>query len=219
MGRSNGYRPTKANEVEVMRLRARLGKVRASEWQKASCIMQQITTILGKQGGPGNGMISPRACTVCGFFGHTKQWCKVRLEMEADSALAVDEDRVWRARNGVSSTGHGKTDEVWCAWYAWAWRRYEAARAAGGGDIQRLTERRGLRGLEAAAEPSRGRRRHPPESRATPRLNGSAECPRGHRLAAPGRLHRRGERGRVGERGGRGGRERAGRGRGGRSGC
>jgi hypothetical protein len=61
MGRSNGYRPTKANEVEVMRLRARLGKVRASEWQKASCIMQQITTILGKQGGPGNGMISPRA--------------------------------------------------------------------------------------------------------------------------------------------------------------
>lgn len=133
MGRSNGYRPTKANEVEVMRLRARLGKVRASEWQKASCIMQQITTILGKQGGPGNGMISPRACTVCGFFGHTKQWCKVRLEMEADSALAVDEDRVWRAQNGVSSTGHGKTDEVWCAWYAWAWRRYEAARAAGGG--------------------------------------------------------------------------------------
>ena len=55
MGRSNGYRPTKANEVEVMRLRARLGKVRASEWQKASCIMQQITTILGKQGGRATG--------------------------------------------------------------------------------------------------------------------------------------------------------------------
>ena len=34
---------------------------------------------------------------MCGFFGHTKQWCKVGLEMEADSALAVDEDRVWRA--------------------------------------------------------------------------------------------------------------------------
>ena len=27
----------------------------------------------------------------------------------------------------------GKTDETWSTWYAWAWRRYDAARAAGGG--------------------------------------------------------------------------------------
>eukprot|EP00964_Phaeocystis_antarctica_P044175 scaffold25386_cov18-Phaeocystis_antarctica.AAC.1 len=27
----------------------------------------------------------------------------------------------------------GATDKVWCAWYAWSWRRCTAARAAGGG--------------------------------------------------------------------------------------
>ena len=57
MGRSNGYRPTKATEKQVMYLRAKLGKVRASEWQKASCIMQEITGLLGHRGGPGNSMI------------------------------------------------------------------------------------------------------------------------------------------------------------------
>ena len=133
MGRSNGYRPNKANEEEVLRLRARLGKVRASEWQRAGCIMQQITSLIGKQGGPGNGMISPRACTGCGYYGHTKQWCKVKRARDADSELAIDEDRVWRVRNGVVPTATGKVDQAWCAWYAWSWRRYNAARAAGGG--------------------------------------------------------------------------------------
>ena len=34
-------------------------------------------------------MISPRACTVCGFFGHTKQWCKVKqVVTHADVAAA-----------------------------------------------------------------------------------------------------------------------------------
>ena len=98
MGRSNGYRPNKANEAEVLRLRARLGKVRASEWQRAGCIMQQITSLIGKQGGPGNGMISPRACTGCGYYGHTKQWCKVKRARDADSELAIDEDRVYSGR-------------------------------------------------------------------------------------------------------------------------
>ena len=131
MGRSNGYRPTKANEKVIMRLRAKLGKVRASEWQKASCIMQEITGILGHRGGPGNSMIQPRACTACGFYGHTKQWCKARL---ANEMSAGDEDRLYRQRMGIAAgRQNGKTDETWSKWYAWAWRRYDAARAAGGG--------------------------------------------------------------------------------------
>ena len=131
MGRSNGYRPTKATEKQVMYLRAKLGKVRASEWQKASCIMQEITGLLGHRGGPGNSMIQPRACTACGFYGHTKQWCKVRL---ANEMSAADEDKLYRQRMGIAVCRQaGKTDETWSTWYAWAWRRYDAARAAGGG--------------------------------------------------------------------------------------
>ena len=99
MGRSNGYRPTKATEKQVMYLRAKLGKVRASEWQKASCIMQEITGLLGHRGGPGNSMIQPRACTACGFYGHTKQWCKVRL---ANEMSAADEDKLYRQRMGIA---------------------------------------------------------------------------------------------------------------------
>ena len=158
MGRSNGYRPTKATEKQVMHLRAKLGKVRASEWQRASCIMQEITGILGHRGGPGNSMIQPRACTACGFYGHTKQWCKVRLENEMSAA---DEDRNYRQRMGIAaSRQNGNTDETWSKWYAWAWRRYEAARAAGGGCETACRE---CKGCDAWADAVRVFERDDPE--------------------------------------------------------
>ena len=134
MARSNGYRPRKAQREEVERLRKRLGKLRHSEWQRASCIMQEITALLGHQGGPGHGMIEPRSCAACGYYGHTKQWCKKRLAREERerNRSATDEDAEWRFRNGVF-VGKGKTDLAFEKWYAWSWRRYEAVRATSAG--------------------------------------------------------------------------------------
>ena len=82
MGRSNGYRPTVAVRKEVLALRAQLAELTDEQWVKASYIMRNITTILGHSGGPMNGNIQPRVCRYCKHYGHTKQWCKVRLDRE-----------------------------------------------------------------------------------------------------------------------------------------
>lgn len=94
MGRSNGYRPKAAVREEVLALRARLSLLDSSQWQKASMIMDQITTLLGHTGGPMGAKIEPRACRCCHYYGHTRQHCPriKRMEEEAaDRLLREDE--------------------------------------------------------------------------------------------------------------------------------
>ena len=99
MGRSNGYRPKKAVKEEVMRLRAKLGELNTQEWAQAQVLMNHITALMNVKGGPEGAMIIPRACRYCGYYGHTKQFCKKRIEkqrrcydLECDKLLAEDVD-------------------------------------------------------------------------------------------------------------------------------
>ncbi len=132
MARSNGYRPTKANREEVMALRARLGELRGDKWRTADAIMQEITQLLGHKVGPGKGRIKPRACGVCDYFGHTKQWCPRRLEMERRRAER-EADKELRAHEAWRKTVSGRpVNEKWVEWLRWADRRWEAGGAAGG---------------------------------------------------------------------------------------
>ena len=98
MGRSHGYRPTKAVRDEVMALRAELATVKSDKWVRASCIMQNITALLGKFGGPSGGQIEPRSCKYCRYFGHTKQHCQLRKRnYEAATARLLEQDRAHTA--------------------------------------------------------------------------------------------------------------------------
>ena len=76
MGRSSGYRARAENREEVEELRAKLATLQSYEWQKASIVMDQITTLLGYTGGPSHCSIQPRACRYCQYYGHTRQHCK-----------------------------------------------------------------------------------------------------------------------------------------------
>jgi hypothetical protein len=82
MGRSNGYRPKAAVRKEVLYWRDKLNALTDDQWMKASCYMDNITTLLGHTGGPMGGRIEPRACKYCHHFGHTRQWCKARIADE-----------------------------------------------------------------------------------------------------------------------------------------
>jgi|AACY02.3.fsa_nt_gi hypothetical protein len=95
MPRSNGYRPKAAVKEEVMEWREKLSETK--DWRKAQSIMNILTCLMGHNGGPSRGMICPRACSYCGYYGHTKQWCKRRLaavqrryDRECDALLAED---------------------------------------------------------------------------------------------------------------------------------
>ena len=103
MGRSKGYRPKAAVKEEVLHLRQLLSECRDDQWQRASRIMDCITTLLGHSGGPMNGKIEPRACRYCKYFGHTRQHCKKRKADEEeferiaiDKMLKEDEELVTR---------------------------------------------------------------------------------------------------------------------------
>ena len=103
MPRSNGYRPKAAVRKEVLELRARLAELDKSDWVKAGCIMENITTLLGHRGGPMGGRIEPRACKYCHRYGHTKQWCKERvrrqkLEEERYAEIVMREDAAYFAQ-------------------------------------------------------------------------------------------------------------------------
>ena len=45
-----------------MALRAQLSAKPTDEWQKAKCLMDELTRVLGQRGGPMGGSIAPRAC-------------------------------------------------------------------------------------------------------------------------------------------------------------
>lgn len=127
---ANGYRPTKACEIEVKRLRARLELCRKQDWQRASCIMSQIVELVGSKSAGG---VEPRLCKYCGFHGHTVQWCKAyKAELaereRRDAELQVSDYERWRQTQPWYSV-HVTPEAT--AQYEFAWRRYEAACAAG----------------------------------------------------------------------------------------
>lgn len=74
MGRSSGARPPKAVREEVAQLKARLGECDSSEWQKAQAIFDDIVELC-RVVGPSRGKMAPRACKLCGRYGHTRQFC------------------------------------------------------------------------------------------------------------------------------------------------
>ena len=99
MGRSNGYRPKAAVKEEVLALRERLAQCTGSQWVKAGMLMDQITGLLGHNGGPMGAKINPRACKVCDMFGHTRQWCPVlKRRDEAAADRMLEEDRKYAAQ-------------------------------------------------------------------------------------------------------------------------
>lgn len=130
MGRSNGYRPKAAVRDEVLALRAQLAMLTDDQWAKASCIMDNITGLLGHSGGPMGGKIEPRACKYCHYFGHTKQWCQVRIADEASrEELAykrlLAEDRA----NGIGPGGYKRPQTEWARWNQLADEAYDELRA------------------------------------------------------------------------------------------
>tara|TARA_B100001250_G_C19815924_1_gene798378 strand:+ start:487 stop:951 length:465 start_codon:yes stop_codon:yes gene_type:complete len=79
MARSSGARPRKAQREEVARLKAELGTVRRGEWARAQLIFGKICVLCGVIG-PSGQMMTPRSCRVCGYYGHTAQYCPVDLQ-------------------------------------------------------------------------------------------------------------------------------------------
>ena len=129
MGRSNGYRPTKAQKKVVDELRLRLGQTRKDDWQKARCLMQEIAIHLGVRGGPMGGQVNPRACKYCHYYGHTKQWCPKRVAMEKEREEKELDELLQEARAEMQAYLLGsngkviKSDPVWDKWLSWAERR------------------------------------------------------------------------------------------------
>ncbi len=133
MGRSNGYRPTKANRAEVKYLRELLGKTKGDQWQRAGSIMREITRLLGHRCGPSRGSIQPRVCRLCGYYGHTSQWCPTRGEREArETTVALKAEAKWCAEHSVDR----HVDPVRVVWLAWTRDRHKAACDAGWGCSQ-----------------------------------------------------------------------------------
>lgn len=92
MARSSGYRANKESAARVAELRAKLGECNYSQWQRASCIMQEIAALTSTHNtgsGPSNARVEPRACKYCGYYGHTKQHCQKRERDEEASEEAA----------------------------------------------------------------------------------------------------------------------------------
>ena len=115
MGRSNGYRPKVAVRKEVLELRARLGELRDDQWQRASCIMQNITSLLGHDYGPMGGKIEPRACRFCHYYGHTRQWCPKRIAAEAKREER-EYEKILKEDAALGITEYVSPDNEWTRW-------------------------------------------------------------------------------------------------------
>ena len=91
-----GYRVKAAHAGEMRELRAQLAKISGAEWQRAMCVMQHIAWLSGNPSGPSRGLVLPRCCVECGFFGHTKQYCpkrRERLELQLDMEIEAERKR------------------------------------------------------------------------------------------------------------------------------
>ena len=131
MCKSQGYRPTNATRGEVEALRVELSSLRAHEWQRARLIMREIIEILGYKGGPMGGLISPRACSYCNYFGHTKQWCERK---KADDERETE--RIVRQHQREMSMKIGACKDLqWEKRRQELMARYEAACDAGHGCV------------------------------------------------------------------------------------
>lgn len=129
MGRCSGYRARNENREEVDALRRKLSGLRQKDWGKASIIMAEIARVLGHDKGPMGGAIVPRACRYCGYFGHTRQWCSVRMRREATEL----DEWVQREKEALGGEVTGRVNPEWLAWMDWVDRRSKAARCAGWG--------------------------------------------------------------------------------------
>lgn len=116
-----------------MALRARLNATPGRDWRKAGFIMQEIVWILGHRVGPSRGRINPRACSHCDYFGHTRQWCKVRVVDEARRKVEREQKEAREHDAWVGSLSGVRASPEWVAELEWLNRRYKAACAAGGG--------------------------------------------------------------------------------------
>ena len=59
--------------------------------------------------------IEPRACRYCKFYGHTRQWCKVRIEKEK----AMDEreaEELLAQDHALGITADRPADTEWARW-------------------------------------------------------------------------------------------------------
>ena len=93
MAKSSGARPKKAVRAQVMALRAKLALVPSDKWQRAQAIFDEICALC-EVNGPSNGRMVPRSCKVCGFYGHTKQFCPVWIrKKERMTAREIEMDK------------------------------------------------------------------------------------------------------------------------------
>lgn len=96
MARSSGYRATKENKEEIAVLRLELSRMQVDEWVRAGLIMQEIARLSGKIIGPSGGMVRPRVCKHCKFYGHTKNYCKLRkFEEQAALDWEISQHKAW----------------------------------------------------------------------------------------------------------------------------
>ena len=96
MGKSSGARPRKAVAEEVGELREQLGTLKSGDWQLAYRIYGEIAELCGHIGPMGGGA-HPRACKYCGYFGHTREFCKVRIE-EGIKELTAEREYMRRVK-------------------------------------------------------------------------------------------------------------------------
>ena len=125
MARSSGYRPRNCNRAEVEALRAQLSATHANEWQKAKCLMDEITRVLGHRRGPSGAGISPRACVYCHYYGHTRQFCR-KLKEDAAKRESMGYDREIALLATYLNGRPDAHDEQWEKWLLWTRRQYEA---------------------------------------------------------------------------------------------
>lgn len=106
--RATGPRPSKENEEEYEELKERLSKCRASEWQKAHAIFTEMCELCNYKGAKdGIGCPYPRACRYCHFYGHSTQFCTLRIEAEKraddrETDRLLRESEQWRKTRQVT---------------------------------------------------------------------------------------------------------------------
>ena len=77
--------------ARVRELREELSKVDSYRWLKAQAIYDEITALCNATG-PSGGMMCPRACKYCQYYGHSSMHCKRR-----QAVMDAKEAAEWRA--------------------------------------------------------------------------------------------------------------------------
>jgi len=88
-----GYRLKGPVRKELLALRVRLGQLCSHDLVKAQHIMQEITVLSRTPNGHSHGLVVPRACSVCMYFGHTEQHCVVRKERDVQTEIEEEARR------------------------------------------------------------------------------------------------------------------------------